>query len=230
MIYMVSLELVSLAFTSGALAFLNPCSFALLPAFISYFVGKEEEGQTDDELREALKGIKFGLLATLGFATVFLSVGGLVSWIGTQVRIFIPPVLLVVGIILVGLGISWSLDIHAFSLTSHGINVKLPKSSFFLFGIAYALSSLACVFPIFLMLVFSSFGTGGYFSSVLVFLSFTLGMGLLMVITSTSVAISKTFLIEKFENAKKHVTRASGIVLVIAGVYLIYYWLTTYFL
>lgn len=226
---MASLELLGLAFTSGAVAFLNPCSFALLPAFISYFMGKEEMIETETRLGGALKGIKFGFLSTLGFATVFLGIGGLVSWVGPQIRSFIPPVLLVVGIVLIVLGFLWSLDIHALSLSSHGIGVELPRSSFFLFGIAYALSSLACVFPVFLMLVFSSFGAGGFLSAISVFFSFTLGMGLLMIITSTSVALSKTFLIEKFEAAKKYITRVSGVILILAGIYLIYYWITTYF-
>lgn len=227
---MPNLTLLSLAFSSGALAFLNPCSFALLPAFVSLFMGKDDEIEEKSRLKTTLEGLRYGFSSTLGFATVFLSIGTLVSWIGPQVRNIMPTAILIVGSLLVVLGLVWAFNQSLFSLSKHGIEVDLSKSSSYLFGIAYALSSLACVFPIFLMLISSSLSSGGFLSGIFVFVSFTFGMGILMTITTTSIALSKNFLIEKFQEAKKYVTRISGIILVLAGVYLIYYWGVNYFL
>ena len=227
---MADIGLLVLAFSSGAAAFLNPCSFALLPAFVSYFMGKEETDVSQNRLKGAFRGLKYGLETTLGFATVFLGIGAIVSWIGPQIKSFIPPILLVVGTFLIVLGLLWTIDIPVLSLTRYGLEIELSYSSFFLFGLAYALSSMTCVFPVFLMLLFSSLGAGGITSTLLVFLSFTLGMGLLMTITSTSIVLSKSLLMEKFNHLKKHITRISGIILIAAGTYLIYYWMITYLL
>lgn len=227
---MVDVGLLSLAFSAGAAAFINPCSFALLPAYLSYFIGrKEEDLESVSILENSLRGIKYGGIATLGFAAVFLSIGALVSLIGAQIKPFISPALLIIGVVLVILGALWVIDKPLMYLPSITKKVKLSKTSFFLFGAAYALSSLACVFPIFIMITFSALSTGGFLSGLLVFLSFTLGMGTLMIIVSLGMALSKKALIEKFEAARKYTTKIAGLILILAGIYLTYYGYSSFF-
>lgn len=225
---MADLGILILAFSSGAAAFLNPCSFPLLPAFVSYFMGKDA-GRAESGIGGATRGIKYGLEATLGFATVFLGIGVGVFWIGSQLKPFIPPILLGMGGFLIVLGLLWAFDVPVFSLSRYGLEVELSYSSFFLFGLAYALSSIACVSPVFLMLLSMPLKASGLVPTFLVFLSFTLGMGTLMVVASTSIVLSKSFIMEKFDYLRKYATRISGVILIIAGSYLLYYWATTYF-
>lgn len=219
---MTDLGILSLAFSSGFAAFLNPCSFALLPAYLSYLMG--EENDKDPDLRGLLDGLRGGSMAVTGFATVFLSTGALVSYAGSQIRSFLPPILTVVGAILIILGAAWVLDLPALSLTKYGLNIPLPKTSFYLFGIGYALSSLACVFPVFLMIVFSGLGGGGFTEGFAVFLSFTAGMGIPMMAVTVSLGISKNYLLKKLEEAERYIRKISGIILIAAGTYLIIYW------
>ncbi len=215
-----------LAFSAGILAFLNPCSFALLPAYLSYFLGRETE-EPKNTLSSILRGVKYGSVATLGFIVVFSGIGSVVSIFGSQIREFLPLVLLFISPVLVILGLLWVFDKGDLYLSQFSFELK-SNSSFFLFGSAYAFSSLACVFPVFLMVVFSAMSTGGFGSGLLVFLSYTFGMGLMMVIISVAVALSKDVLIENVTKARKYVKKISGIVLLIAGFYLIYYWYVTF--
>ena len=59
----------ALAFTTGMVATVNPCGFAMLPAYLSFFVGIE------DAARRAPAGVggrsSCGLVVTLGFAATF---------------------------------------------------------------------------------------------------------------------------------------------------------------
>ncbi|MFP4196025.1 MAG: cytochrome c biogenesis protein CcdA [Methanomassiliicoccales archaeon] len=222
------LSLLALAVSAGVASFFNPCSFALLPAYLSYFLGREEKRSPGSYTDNALLGIKYGLLATLGFAAVFLSIGVLVSLVGSQIRPFLPPIMLVVGIVLIILGILWAMDRPVLYLTPLLGKVGMDQSSFFLFGVAYAIGSIACVFPIFLMLVFSALSTGGFLSGTFIFLVYTLSMGMMMVIVSLAMAPSKKVLMQRFRAARKYVTRASGIILLAAGLYIVYYYLANY--
>ncbi len=42
------------AFTAGAVATVNPCGFAMLPAYLSYFLGIEVAKGTEDDRRASV--------------------------------------------------------------------------------------------------------------------------------------------------------------------------------
>src|SRR5690606_10593543 len=58
----------ALALTAGMVATVNPCGFALLPAYLSAFIGMKEDGNRVAAVSRAL-GVSFVL--TAGFVTVF---------------------------------------------------------------------------------------------------------------------------------------------------------------
>ncbi|KXA91884.1 hypothetical protein AKJ63_00505 [candidate division MSBL1 archaeon SCGC-AAA259D18] len=225
---MVTIALAGLALSAGVLGFLNPCSFALLPAYLSYFLGRGEKGSDEaSTARKTLRGAGLGLAATLGFASVFGGIGVIVSFLGSQVRLYIPFLLLMVGPSLIALGAAWLAGTSFLSFTHLG-SVEMPRGSVFLFGAAYGLGSLACVFPVFLMVVLTAMSTGGVLSGLSVFALYIAGMGGMMVAVSAAVSLSKEFLVEKFGKARRYVKRAAGVILIAAGIYLIYYWHSTF--
>ena len=62
----------SLAFGAGLVATINPCGFAMLPAYLSYFMGiQSEERSKAEALRSAL--IRIGLLRTAGVSRLSVS-------------------------------------------------------------------------------------------------------------------------------------------------------------
>lgn len=227
---MPDLGLLTLAFSLGAAAFINPCSFALLPAYLSYLLGKKDKMESGEEFKGIngiIQGSKNGLLASLGFFAVFGSIGAFVSLTSAEIKPFLPIVLLIVGPSLIILGLLWVYEKNLY-MTNLFSKVELSKSSTFLFGTAYALGSLSCVFPIFLGIVLMAIGTGGFVSGFLIFLSYVIGMSIVMMIASIAIALSKEFLIKSFKKTEKYIKKISGTALVLAGLYLIYYWYTTY--
>ena len=81
---------VGFAFAAGMVASVNPCGFFMLPAYISYHLGTEEEGfYQQSTSRRLSKGLLLGAVTTVGFLVVFAVVGGIISAGGQWlVRVF----------------------------------------------------------------------------------------------------------------------------------------------
>ncbi|MCJ7779620.1 MAG: cytochrome c biogenesis protein CcdA, partial [Acidimicrobiia bacterium] len=143
----------ALAFAAGLVATVNPCGFAMLPAYLSYFMGIEEEDRSRiAALRSALV---IGAIVSAGFLVVF-GLAGILITAGFRVVIdLIPWVAIVVGLAVIALGVAL--------VRGYELNVGLPKGgraasgrgyrSVFLFGISYAVASLSCTLPVFLTVV-----------------------------------------------------------------------------
>ena len=92
----------ALAFTTGMVATVNPCGFAMLPAYLSFFIGIEDRNE-DDPRASVWRALVVGLAVTLGFAATFAVVGLLVSRVTRSVYDVAPWISLVIGFALVGL-------------------------------------------------------------------------------------------------------------------------------
>src|ERR1700742_1994155 len=80
---------VVVAFLAGGLAILNPCGFAMLPAFLSLYVGAGEE-QLPPARTRILQGILVGLLVTAGFLAVFTILAAPIALGAGQVATAVP--------------------------------------------------------------------------------------------------------------------------------------------
>jgi cytochrome c-type biogenesis protein len=70
---------ISIALVAGGLAVVNPCGFPLLPAFLSFSLGADEQRLPMASSR-ALQGLLVGALVTVGFLGFFALVGLPVSY------------------------------------------------------------------------------------------------------------------------------------------------------
>ena len=70
---------VSVALVAGGLAVVNPCGFPLLPAFLGFYLGADEE-QLPRAPTRILQGLLVGGLVALGFVGLFALVGLPVSF------------------------------------------------------------------------------------------------------------------------------------------------------
>jgi cytochrome c-type biogenesis protein len=101
----------SVAFGAGVLSTLNPCGFALLPAYVSYTVKQHVSAAPDRQpssWRQLLRGGLLGLPLAAGFALVFLVAAGVLALDGQLLVQLFPWLALIVGVGLVFLG-GWSL-------------------------------------------------------------------------------------------------------------------------
>lgn len=216
---MVDLALLSLAFGAGLVTFFNPCAYAMLPAYVAYYLGRHGAGPLSEGI---LKGAGAGAAVSLGFVAVFLAMGTLVSLAGAQIGPFLPWAAITIGAILIALGFLWLAGVRLSFSISPPAPLKGGPLSFFIFGVGYAIASAACALPVFLMVVFAAVSSGGLLSGLLIFLAYSLGMVVLMVPLAMAVAASKDLALRRFERVVPYVRKIGAAILIIAGAYLIY--------
>ena len=96
---------ITLALAARGLSTVNPCGFAMLPAYLALFVGAGDDQPPSASSRAAL-GLKTGLLVTGGFLVVFAIVGIPLTYGATQIVRGVPWAGIAVGAILVGVGVA----------------------------------------------------------------------------------------------------------------------------
>ncbi|MFQ5951389.1 MAG: cytochrome c biogenesis CcdA family protein [Candidatus Geothermarchaeales archaeon] len=221
------LGLQAFAMSAGIVAFVNPCGFVMLPAYVSYYLGRPEPGSSLP--RNLLGGLVLGVTVTIGFVLVFVTAAGLFSLVGRLLIPWIPWVVIATSLILLALGSSMLLgkELHLGFNMAGFLNIDLEERSrfvsFFLYGVGYALASLSCTVPIFLVVVTLALSAGGVVGGLLTFLSYSLGMGVSMTAVSTATALSKNIVMQRARAVIPYAQRIGGIVIILAALYIIYF-------
>ncbi len=210
------------ALTAGMIATVNPCGFALLPAYLSAFVGLDEDRSQAAAVRRALA---VSLVMTAGFVTVFAVFGAVISQIFTGIEQHLPWATIVIGIGLIGLGI--------YLLTGRQLVLNIPKlqrggsdgtlPSMYLFGVSYAVASLSCTIAPFLAVTTTTFNNESFLSGVAVFAVYGAGMGLVVTVLTVAVALAKNGIVAKFRSLLPKINRIAGVFLLVAGAYVAYF-------
>jgi cytochrome c-type biogenesis protein len=218
--------LLATAFTAGLVATVNPCGFAMLPAYLGYFIGLDD-GEIDR--RTALRrALVIGGVVSAGFLVVFGITGAVIVAGLRSIATYLPWVALIVGLGLFVLGVAL--------LRGHYLNLRLPQmkgvrrehkyGAIFMFGVSYAIASLSCTLPIFLSLVAGTFTQSSFFGGFAAFLAYGAGMSIVLLGITLTMALGKDSLVKRLRSASKHVNKISGVVLIIAGSFIVWYWAT----
>ena len=215
----------SFAYGAGMLATVNPCGFALLPAFLAYCVsGDTSPRPTPQRLAQAL-GV--GLAVSAGFAAVFTVAGllvaaGLRSLVGAVpwAAVAIGGVLVLLGLAMVtGRRIGVRVDTGWLSRPGSGVGRMTA------FGAAYALSSLSCTLAVLLAVVAQALATASLAGTLAVFVAYGAGAGTVLVLLALSAAVMSGALARALRGLLPVAGRLSGAVLTLSGAYLVAYWL-----
>ena len=214
----------ALAFSAGMVATINPCGFALLPAYLSYFLGLEAGSETPRRA-PVMRALAVSLAVTLGFLVVFAVMGFAWTSISGVIGRRLPYFTIVIGVALIALGVAM--------LRGFEPVVRLPKvqlgstsremGSMFLFGISYAIASLSCTIPIFIGIVSTTLERTSFTAGVATFLAYGLGMGLTLSVLTIAVALARSGIVTSFKRILPHVNRISGGLLIAAGAFVAYY-------
>lgn len=218
----------ALAFTAGLVATVNPCGFAMLPAYLSYFIGLSDDDVAEGGATAVRRGLTIGAVVSAGFLLVFGLVGTLLTLGMRSIIGLLPWAAMVIGIGIGILGIAM--------LAGYEPVVNLPKlgraregrrySAVFVFGISYAVASLSCTLPIFLVVVAGAIPRTNLVSGVLLFVVYGIGMSLVLVVVTLALALGKRGLVQWLRRSAAYVNRISGAVLLLAGVYIVWFWAT----
>ncbi len=215
--------LLAIALGAGMLAAVNPCGFALLPAYLSLLV-------TGDQPPNRATAVGRALLPTvgmtLGFAAVFGVFGLAVAPVASSVQRYLPWFTIGLGLLLAGVG-AWLLTgrpLPTLALHRRGpANLTRSLRSMIAFGASYAIASLSCTIAPFLAVVVSSFRADSIFAGTILFLAYAGGMGLVVATAAVATALARTSLLGRLRRAGAAVPRVAGLMLIASGGYVAYY-------
>jgi cytochrome c biogenesis protein CcdA len=233
----------------GVLTFFSPCSFPMLPGYMTYYLGLRDSRNN----RKALMG---GISAATGIVLLFLGVAILVGIFGSAISqyvIFLEPIL---GVMLVLMAFLIILDINinfglltfpikkgmAFSKrTLDKVRGKEEKAGeamlvkdieeggyvgLFLYGVGYGAAAAGCMAPVVIALILLAASQGSFLASVGIFLVFALAMALLMVVITMALGHYGNSALQKLRVNPKTVKVLSSLVILAVGIYLIAYYVS----
>ncbi|NHC46020.1 cytochrome c biogenesis CcdA family protein [Motilibacter aurantiacus] len=213
----------ALAAAAGMLAALNPCGFALLPAYLSLVLA-DAPGRS----RAAVTGraLRFAGAMTLGFVGAFALFGLALRPVAGPLQQRLPwlTVALGVGCVLLGgwLLLGRGLGVRALvARRAPRVDGSFPATV--VLGVAFAGASLGCTVGPFLAIVVSSLRAGSLLEGGALFLAYALGMGAVVATAAVAVAQARSWLVRRMRAAAPYVSRAGGAVAVLSGAYVAYY-------
>lgn len=213
------------ALTSGMLAAINPCGFAMLPAYLSFFIGAESDEEDTDARRAVGRAVLVSLSVTAGFIVTFTAIGLVVIAAGGAILQRTPWITIVIGLALMALGLALAAGFH--------VTVRLPRlerggrsrgfGSMALFGISYAVASLGCTLPTFLGAASGVLRATDVAGGLPLFVAYAVGMGLVLTGVSVALALARHSMVRELRGLLPYVQRIAGGLLVLAGAYVAYY-------
>jgi cytochrome c-type biogenesis protein len=229
-----------LAAFAGFATFFSPCSFPMLPGFVAYYLSAEAE----QEKKGPIRVLGSGLVAGIGIILVFLVIG--FAWIaaGAAVNVeeYTPILGPIVGTVLIVLGLLMFTNLQYHALLKPFTRLKeivtkgkgketggyFPK--LFGYGVGYGAAASACTAPLFIAVLAQSSISGGPAESLLVLFIFSLVIVLLMVVITFMLSAFGQESVRKLSQYTDLIKKVSAVVLVVVGMYLIYYYVTTHVL
>lgn len=216
-----------LAFAAGLVATINPCGFAMLPAYLSFFLGLEDSEPGEDRRAGITATLRVGGIVSLGFFVVFGVTGVLINAGARAIIDWIPYLALGVGVAMVALGVAmwrgYELDVGFFKV-QRGTAGRDAKSVF-TFGVSYAVASLSCTLPVFLSVVVGSIASTSFVGGFATYIVYGAGMSVLLMGVTLAVALAKQGVVIRLKSMLRHVHRVSAAFLVVAGLYIVWFWI-----
>ena len=222
------------ALAAGMASAVNPCGFAMLPAYLGMYLGDEAGGQAQEvqPVKHFGRAILVGLTVTAGFVLLFglvgvviglgaSFIGDLLQWLGLVIGIGLA----LVGAWMVGGGKLYT-GVAARAASHMGNPAQVSMKGYFIFGISYGTASLSCTLPIFLAVVGISVAGRGAASVSGDFVLFALGMGLVIMALTLGMAFFKTAMVRALRKVLPYIQPLGSWLMVIAGTYIVFYWLT----
>ena len=219
------------ALAAGMAAAVNPCGFALLPAYLGLYLGTSGQGR--GSARSIGRALVVGATMTAGFVALFGLAGLALGAAATVLADLLPWLSLLIGVLLTLIGGRMLAGgaVHvpvATRLSSRigGVTRRMGLVGYAGYGVAFALTSLGCTLPLFLTVVATALTAGGLGAAATQFVLYALGMGLVVTGATVLVALFGRALVARASGVGRYLQQASAVLLLLTGAYVVYYWLT----
>tara|TARA_Y100000590_G_scaffold170020_1_gene194594 strand:- start:3065 stop:3901 length:837 start_codon:yes stop_codon:yes gene_type:complete len=225
---------IGFAFGAGMIAAVNPCGFVMLPSYVAVYLLSEKDSPSGMTIR-LIRALKVTSSMTLGFVIVFGLIGSLVSfglrsvigsllpWFGMGIGI---ALIVISGLLLFGFN-QFRYSSLPFRLSSMFTIFQTDTiRGYFFFGVSYALVSVGCALPIFMVVVTSTFAGQSIFGILMSYINYSLGMGTIIFVVTIITALLRKSLAFSGNLLESFLNKATVVLLLVAGIYLVFYWLT----
>ncbi|MFE6611981.1 MULTISPECIES: cytochrome c biogenesis CcdA family protein [Amycolatopsis] len=221
--------LLALAFGAGMLAPVNPCGFAVLPAFLTYAVDTGD-GQADARpgaVSRLAGGLRAGLALAAGFASTFTVIGLLLALGLRSLTGVIPWLAAALGAILAVGGVAmvagWHLPLRL--PTRRSSTPRQGPRGMVALGAGYALASASCTLALLLAVVTQALASTNISGVLVVFGAYAAGSATLLLSLALFAAFASSLINRFLRRLLPHMKRITGAVLALSGGYLLLYWL-----
>lgn len=205
-----------LTFLEGIASFISPCLLPMVPIYISYFIGEDD----NNSKKAILNSIGF----VLGFTTIFLIFSIFASQLGAVLSNNIRYIKIFFGIVIILFGLNYMELLNiGFLNKSKMKNLNTKNFNFFkamLFGILFSVSWTPCIGTFLSSALLLIAKEQDILKGAIMMLLYSIGLGIPFIVSA--------ILIEKLKNVfdfiKKHydvIKRISGVILIGAGIYMI---------
>lgn len=197
-----------ISFLEGIITFISPCLLPMLPIYISYFAGGEEQN-TKKTLKNALGFV-------LGFTILFMAMGALAGTIGSFLIKYQTAVNIVCGIIVIFFGLNFLGVLKINLFRGMGNHVNMENMGFFsamVFGMIFSVGWTPCVGAFLGSALMLASTQAHMMKGILMLLCYSLGLGIPFVISA--------ILIDKLKGAFQFIKKNYRIINRICGVFLI---------
>lgn len=211
----------ALAFTAGMIASINPCGFALLPAYVGAFVAGDDIGVRAD--RRIARAVGVSAAVSVGFAAMFIIVGVVSNSASSALRQQMPWITIAVGVVMIAMGAAsiagWK---PRLPFQNRASTQRRDAAGMVTFGFAYALVSLSCTLGPFLAV--SGFAMQRSFAGgIATYIVYAAGMGTIILALSVSAALAHDSFVGTLRTASRFAPRLAGVLLLLSGGYAVWF-------
>ena len=205
-----------LAFVAGVLTSFTPCSLSSIPLIIGYVGGT---GQKDTK-----KAFRLSLTFAIGSAVTFTALGVIASLAGKLIGTSASWWYIVLGFLMVLMALqTWGIFEIIPSSYLVSKNTRKGYIGAFIAGILGGVFASPCSTPVLIALLAIVAGKGNIIWGILLLLIYSVGHGILAVITGTSVGlVQRLTKSEKYGKLSTVLKIGMGLIILIIGFYMFY--------
>lgn len=205
-----------LLFLEGIITFISPCILPLLPLYVSYFIGGNEEN-SKSKYNALINSLGF----VLGFTIIFTLLGTLAGTFGSFIKEQSVIINILGGFIVILFGANY-MGIFKLPILERSLKIKAEIKTFkflssILFGIIFAIGWTPCVGAFLGTALMIAVNSQDILKGTIMLLIYSIGLGIPFIICA--ILIDK--LKETFNFIKRNykvINMISGIILVIIGI------------
>ncbi|MCI4358294.1 MAG: redoxin domain-containing protein [Thermoplasmata archaeon] len=253
-ISLVTVSVFALAAIAGVTTFFSPCAFPMFPGYMSLFLGlNTREGASPAASAGSYQGaarraVFAGSITALGMILVFLIIGTALVFAASLISGYIPDLQILVGVALVALGALLLTNLQYWRIITplqglwYRLGGKRPEVvlagstaasgrgfhlKLFSYGMGYAAAAAGCVAPV----IFSAIIAGlalGLLGGIINILIYSLTAALLMITVTVLLSLAGQKFVNQLKAFTPVIKKVSSVVLIVVGVYLIYFFYTSW--